>query len=126
MAQAHSYKLGNISIGHAWGLPSKDGETQLFMPLVNNGDAADSLVSASCDFAKTAELRLNSDYAKPAETAFVLEPKKPFPMRPTAKHIRLLGLSKPLLSGDQISLTLKFAMAGETKIEIHIQDKPGE
>ena len=126
LAEAHSYKLGNIAIGHAWGLPSKDGETQIFMPLLNTGSVADSLVSVSCELAKSAELRLNSDYAKPAEAAFTLEPQKPFPMRPTAKHIRLMGLVKPLVAGDHILISLKFATAGETKIEIHVQDRPGE
>jgi periplasmic copper chaperone A len=126
LAHAHSYKLGNIAIGHAWGLPSKDGETQIFMPLLNSGTEEDSLVAASFDQAKTIELRLNSDYTMPAETAFVLTPKKPMPMRPTARHIRLMGLTKPLLAGERIELTLKFAKSGETKIEVHIQDKAGE
>ena len=126
LAQAHSSKLGDIAIGHAWGLPSKDGETQIFMPLLNTGSVADSLVSASCDLAKSAELRSSLDYTKPAETAFTLEPQKPFPMRPTAKHIRLMGLTKPLVAGDHVLISLKFATAGEAKIEIHIQDKPGE
>ena len=125
-AHAHSYKLGDIAIGHAWGLPSKDGETQIFMPLFNSGSIADTLVSASCDLAKSAELHVSNDYNVPAEAGFTLEPKKPFPMRPTAKHIRLMGLTKPLISGDRISITLKFKTAGETKIEVHIQDKAGE
>ena len=126
LARAHSYKLGDIAIGHAWGLPSKDGETQIFMPLFNGGTTTDTLVSASYENAKSTELRSNNDYSQPFETGFVLAPKKPFPMRPTANHIRLLGLAKPLISGDRISMTLKFQTSGETKIEVHIQDKAGE
>ncbi len=126
MAYAHSSKLGDIAIGHAWGLPSKAGESQIFMPLFNSGADEDSLVAASYDQAKTVELRLTSDYTMPAETAFVLAPKKPMPMRPTARHIRLMGLTKPLLAGERIALTLKFAKSGETKIEVHIQNKAGE
>ena len=126
VAHAHSYKQGNILIGHAWGLPSNNDATQIFMPLFNGGDTVDTLISVSCDLSKSAELRLNNGYATPAEVGFVLEPKKPFPMRPTARHIRLLGLSKPLLAGDNISISLKFEKSGETKIEVHIQDKAGE
>ena len=126
IAYAHSFKLGNIAIGHAWGLPSTDGETQIFMPLLNIGTAEDSLVSVTYESAASTELRLNSDYTKPGEAAFVLAPQKPFPMRPTAKNIRLMGLAKPLLAGDRIQVTLKFTLAGETKIEVHIQDKAGE
>ena len=126
MAHAHSYKLGDIAIGHAWGLPSKDGETQIFMPLFNSGSTTERLVSVSCEFAKSAELRINNEYTTPAEAGFMLEPKKPFPMRPTANHIRLMGLTKPLLAGDHISIILKFMTAGETKIEVHIQHRAGE
>ena len=126
LAHAHSYKLGDIAIGHAWGLPSKDGETQIFMPLFNSGNTVDTLVSAVYENAKSAELRTSNDYSGPAEAGFVLSPKKPFPMRPTATHIRLMGLTKPLVSGDRISIALKFQTAGETKIEVHIQDKAGE
>jgi periplasmic copper chaperone A len=126
LADAHSYKLGNIAIGHAWGLPSRNGETQIFMPLFNSGTEEDSLVGASFAQVKSTELRLNSDYSTPAETSFALLPKKPMPMRPKARHIRLMGLTKPLLAGDIIAVTLKFATAGETKVEVHIQDKAGE
>jgi periplasmic copper chaperone A len=126
VAHAHSYKLGDIAIGHAWGLPSKDGETQIFMPLFNSGTASDTLVSASYEGATSAELRASTDYNAPAQTGFELQPKKPFPMRPTANHIRLIGLAKPLVSGDRISITLKFKTSGETKIEVHIQEKAGE
>ena len=125
-AQAHSYKFGNILIGHAWGLPSKDGETQIFMPLLNTAPDSDTLISVTCDIAKSTELRLISDYSKPAETGFILEANQPFPMRPMAKHIRLLGLTKPLVTGDRVSVNLKFLNAGETKVEAHIQDKAGE
>ena len=126
LANAHSYKLGEVAIGHAWGLPSKDGEIQIFMPLFNGGSATDTLISVSYESAKSAELRISNDYSKSAEAGFVLQSKKPFPMRPTANHIRLIGLAKPLVSGDRISITLKFQTAGETKIEVHIQDKAGE
>jgi periplasmic copper chaperone A len=126
LAHAHSYKLGNIAIGHAWGLPSKNSETQIFMPLFNSGTEEDSLVGASFAQAKSTELRVSSDYKTSAETAFVLAPQKPLPMRPTARHIRLMGLTQPLLAGDLIEVTLRFATAGETKIEVHMQDKAGE
>ena len=125
-AWAHSFKLGNIAIGHAWGLPSSTGETQVFMPLFNSGSTEDMLISASSDTAANIELRLNNFYSQAAETQFVLTPHKPIPMRPTARHLRLLGLRNPLKNGEIIDLTLKFAQAGEIKINIHIQDKAGE
>jgi hypothetical protein len=36
-ALGHSYKAGQIAIGHVWGLPSELTETQVFMPMFNRG-----------------------------------------------------------------------------------------
>jgi periplasmic copper chaperone A len=125
-AVAHSFKSGAINIGHAWALPSQQTDGQVFMPLLNTGDVQDALVAARTDAAGLVELRQNNRYDDPALKEFALEPGKPFPMRPTAFHLRLVGLSKPLLKGDQIKIVLDFLNAGEIEIEVHVQDKPAE
>jgi periplasmic copper chaperone A len=125
-ALAHSYKMGTIEIGHAWGLPSQQTDGQVFMPMLNTGNIADSLVAARTDAASLVELRQNNRYDDPALKEFVLEPGKPFPMRPTAKHLRLVGLTRPLVRGDQIKMVLDFLNAGEIEIEVHVQDKSAE
>ena len=125
-AQAHSFKLGAINIGHAWALPSQQTDGQVFMPILNTGKAADSLVGARSDAAGLIELRKNNRYDDPPLKEFVLEPGKPFPMRPTAYHLRLVGLSKPLVKGDKIKIMLDFLNAGEIEIEVHVQEKSAE
>jgi periplasmic copper chaperone A len=122
VAQAHSSKLGNISIGHSWALPSTSAEAQVMMPLLNGGETSDSLISATSPVATSIELR-NGDLV---ETEFVIEPHKPFPMRAAARHLHLLGLSEALVQGAMFPLTLKFKNAGEIEIQIHIADKPGD
>jgi periplasmic copper chaperone A len=122
LALAHSSKLGNIAIGHSWALPSTTAEAQVMMPLLNNGEASDSLIAASSPIATSIELR-NVDQV---ETEFVLDPHKPFPMRAAARHLQLLGLNQALVQGAMFPLTLKFKTAGEIEIQIHIADKPGE
>ncbi|MDE2445853.1 MAG: copper chaperone PCu(A)C [Alphaproteobacteria bacterium] len=126
LAMAHSYKLNSLAIGHAWGLPTKNDETQIFMPFLNLGTMTDRLIGVKTPSATGFALRLNDDATTAPEAAFVLEPGKPMPMRPTARHISLLNMAKPLAKGDQVSLTLVFEKAGETTIEVHIQDKAGE
>jgi len=121
-ANAHSTKLGNIAIGHSWALPSRTTEAQVMMPLVNNGESSDSLVSATSPLATSIELR-NADQV---ETEFLLDPHKPFPMRAAAWHLHLLGLNQALVPGAMFPLTLKFKTAGEIEIQIHIADKPGD
>jgi periplasmic copper chaperone A len=117
LAFAHSSKLGNIAIGHSWALPSTNAEVQVMMPILNLGTKEDVLIAATTPIALGVELR-GSD--------FVLLPNKPFAMRASASHLKVIGLSKPLVRGDVFSLTLKFKNAGEIEIQIHVSDRPGD
>jgi copper(I)-binding protein len=47
-------------------------------------------------------------------------------MRPTARHLRLIGLSKPLAAGDRFLLVLDFLNAGEVEIEVVVEAGSGE
>jgi periplasmic copper chaperone A len=126
MAQAHSFRHGDIAIGHAWALPSQQNEAQVFFPLANQGTGHDELVAARSGICGSIELRLNNRYDDPPLTAIALDPKKPVPMRPTARHLRLLGLRQSLKKGDRFNLILDFLNAGETTIEVFVEEKPGE
>lgn len=125
-AHAHSFKHGDIAIGHAWALPSQQSDGQVFFPLANQGGKHDELVAARSEICDSIELRLNNRYDDPPLTSIALDPKKPVPMRPTARHLHLLGLKQPLKKGDRFNLILDFLNAGETTIEVFVEDKPGE
>ena len=116
MAQAHSTKLGDIAIGHGWALPTRQTGGQVFFPVVNNGEAADELIAARSDICGLIELRQNNRYDDPPLASIVLEPGKPVPMRPTARHLRLIGLKQPLIAGDSFKIILDFLNAGEAEI----------
>ena len=126
-ARAHSYRLGDIAIGHAWALPaqvSRDG--QAFVPLVNDGKVADELVAARSSVCGAIELRRNNRYDDPPLTSLLLEPGKPLPMRPTARHLRLMSLRNPLLLDQRFTIILDFLNAGETEVEFHVENAPGD
>jgi copper(I)-binding protein len=125
-ARAHSFRHGNIAIGHAWALPSQQSEAQVFFPLANQGSGHDELVAARSEICSSIELRLNNRYDDPPLTAIALDPKKPVPMRPTARHLRLLGLKQPLKEGNRFNLILDFLNAGETTVEVFVEEKPGD
>ena len=126
-ARAHSYRLGDIAIGHAWALPAQvSREGQAFVPLVNNGKTADELVAARSSACGTIELRRNNRYDDPPLTSFLLEPGKPLPMRPTARHLRLMGLDGPLVLDQRFTIILDFLNAGETEVEFHVENAPGD
>ena len=126
-ARAHSYTHGKIAIGHAWALPSAaSGEGQAFVPMVNNGKETDELVAARSSVCTQIELRRNNRYDDPPLTSFVLDPGKPIPMRPTARHLRLMGLKGPLVLDQRFPIVLDFLNAGEIEAEFHVETAPGD
>lgn len=124
-AVAHSSRLGDIKIGHAWALPASVADGQVFIPLLNTGKTDEALVSARGDIASIIELRRNARYDDPAEGEFLLLPGKPFAMRPQAFHLRLIGLAAPLVLGQRFPLILDFLNAGEAEIEVYVERTPG-
>jgi periplasmic copper chaperone A len=126
-AQAHSAKVGDIKIGHAWALPALAGQDgQCFIPLLNSGKDVDALVAARSEVCLTIQLRHNARYDDPPELQFDLSPNKPIAMRPQAVHFRLLGLRKELKLGEVFALVLDFLNAGEVELEIHVANSPNE
>jgi periplasmic copper chaperone A len=120
LARAHSYTKGDIAIGHAWALPTTLNEGQVFVPLLNRGKAADALVAARSPLCRLVELRRNNRYDDPPEGEFPLEPGKPLAMRPTGRHLRLIGLSRPLVTGADFEVVLDFRDAGEIAIDVKV------
>jgi copper(I)-binding protein len=124
-AFAHSYTAGQIAIGHIWALPSETNETQVFVPFSNRGQEADALVAARSPVCSIVELRQNNRYDDPALKSIELLPGKPVAMRKGARHLRLIGLTKPLKAGDRFEMTLDFLNAGEAVVEVIVEDGSG-
>jgi periplasmic copper chaperone A len=124
-AYAHSYRLGGIAIGHAWPPPSQQTDGQVFFPLANNGKTRDELVAARSGICGLIELRQNNRYDDPPLKSIALEPGVPVPMRPTARHLRLVGLSQPLAIGGRFPMIVDFLNAGEIEIEAAVESQPG-
>ena len=72
------------------------------------------------------QLRENNHYDDPPLASIKLEPGKPVPMRPTATHLRLVGMKQPLKLGDRFKIILDFLNAGEFEIEVFVEEKPGQ
>lgn len=124
-AQAHSYQAGPIAIGHVWGLPSETNETQVFVPFSNRGQTADELVAARSSICSTVELRRNNRYDDSPLKTIELLPGKPVGMRKGGRHLRLIGLTKSLKAGDRFEMILDFLNAGETVVEVIVEDGSG-
>src|SRR5260370_26520003 len=85
-ALAHSFRLGEIEIGHPWAPPSETGDAPVYLALSNRGAAADRLVAASSPRAREVELR-GGDDAPLQEIA--LEPEPPIALRAVQPHLAL-------------------------------------
>jgi copper(I)-binding protein len=113
--------LGNIAIGHSWALPSQGPDGQVFFPLVNNGAEPDAFIGATSDICEKIELRESDHYDEPPLKSIALEPGKPFPMRPTARHLRLVSLKKSLSEYESFKITLTFLKAGKIDIDVIVE-----
>lgn len=124
---AHSYKQGDISIGHVWARPTPEGASTaaIYFPLLNAGKEPDQLISVSTDIAKKVEIHetSNEDGVMKMKKldALVLEPNKPIALRPRGIHLMVFGLQKQLKEGEKAPLTLQFEKAGTVQVEVAIE-----
>jgi periplasmic copper chaperone A len=126
-AQAHSYKHGDIQIGHIWGTTADAGRpAAVYVPLLNNGKTDDALVDVTTPISPKAELHdsmTENDVRKMITVnEIALASGKPVALKPGGKHIMLFDLKQPLKDGDKFPLTLHFANAGKVEVEVHVQD----
>lgn len=52
-------------------------------------------------------------------------PSAPIEMKPGGYHVMLMGLKKPLVTGETIQVTLKFSKSGEVTVDVPVlEDAP--
>ncbi len=127
-AMAHSYKLGNIEIGHIWAPPPKAGidGVAVYGPLFNEGKKLQTLVAVSSPEARTARFRLVRDGVESWPAHIELHPGKPVSLAAWGPHIWLSGLKKAVKKGDWINLTLDFGPAGKLAVKALVQNSASE
>jgi periplasmic copper chaperone A len=127
-ARAHSYKMGDIAVGHIWAKPPEKGAdgVAVYAPLLNSGTAPVRLVGASSPIADKVRFRT---VAKDGTVAWPgpieLQPGKPFALAAWRQHIWVSGLHKPLKDGDWFDLTLDFGDKGKLPVKVHVETTPG-
>ncbi|MBD3662334.1 copper chaperone PCu(A)C [Sulfitobacter aestuariivivens] len=97
-----------------------------FMVLMNNGDVADRLISATSDVAKRVELHthMSDDNGvmtmMEIEDGILLEAGGTHTLRRGGDHVMFMGLAAPLVQGEEITVTLTFETAGEIEVTIPV------
>lgn len=108
-AVAHSYKAGDVLIGHPWMKSAEAGaDAAVGMALYNRGNKPQRLTQASTELAEEAVIVTQQpnglvplkDYPLPSGQPVLFQDKL---MKP---HIRLKGLKRAVKDGDEIPLLL--------------------
>lgn len=116
----------SIKIEAPWARPTpgraKNGAA--FMTLVNTGETADSLVSATSDAADRTEVHahiMDGGVMRMRKVDGVeVVPGSPTVLKPGGLHLMFLGLKKPLKIGETVAVTLTFAKAGKVEVRIPV------
>ena len=121
-ALAHSYRVGDLMIGHAWCLPSDATSTKAFMPLAVVEGRPDALIAASTPAAAKVEFRPVAN--GPATGRWDIVPRRPIGMRQDGPHLLLTGLTRPLKIRERFPLTLTFERNGSKEVEVWVERSP--
>jgi len=126
-AVAHSFKLGEIDIGHPYARPTREGQMvgAGYLKLANKGPV-DRLVSATSPAAGSVEIHsmsMEGDVMKMRQIdAIELATGQTVELKPGGYHLMLMGLKAPLKVGEKFPLTLKFEKSGEVVVTVNVEE----
>jgi hypothetical protein len=126
-AQAHSFELGNLKIGHPYARTTVPGQTAGggFLSIENKGGSDDRLLSARAAVSQAVELHTmsmegNVMKMRPVD-AIAVPAGKTVKLEPGGLHIMFVGLKAPLAEGDSFPMTLRFEKAGEVTVTVKVE-----
>lgn len=101
----------------------------IFMVIVNHAAADDRLIAAAApDVADMVELHTHKEDANgvmqmmAVPEGFVIPAESEHALARGGDHIMLMGLKKPLNTGDTIHVTLTFERAGEVEVDVPVDN----
>ena len=125
LAQAQNAKVGGVQIENAYTRATVPGQMAAggFMKIENKG-AADQLLSASSSVASEVQLHEMSMDGQVMKMRQVKDISVPaggtVELKPGGLHLMLMGIKKPLATGETIPVKLKFAKAGEVEVKMPV------
>ncbi len=116
---------GDITVADAWARASIVKNGAAYVTIMNRGAKADRLIAAATPVAGKAELHthvMDGDIVRMRRVAaFEVAAESHTALKPGSMHIMLMGLKKPLKSGEMIPLTLTFETAGRIEVMAHVR-----
>lgn len=126
VVQAHSFKVGDIEIGHPYARATGPGQSTGggYLKLENKG-ADDRLVSARAAVSASVELHsmsMDGNVMRMRQVDGIALPKgRQVALEPGGLHIMFVGLKAPLKDGDKFPLTLTFEKAGAVEVMVNVE-----
>jgi len=118
----------SIQVEKPWARATPGGATTgaAYMTLDNKSNAEDRLTGASSDVASTLqihEMKVVNGTMQMREVAggLAIPPGGSVALKPGGYHVMLIGLKKPLKTGDSFALTLQFQKAGSVSITVPVE-----
>ena len=118
-----------LSVEDVWARPSPPGapSAAFYMTIANHSQQPDALQQVRSNHCEAVEIhRSEVDDAGVMRMAPVEDGRLPVPagetvlLEPGGLHIMCVGLTQPLLEGEQAALTLDFEIAGSLELMAHI------
>ena len=128
-APAQEYKLEDLSIDRPWSreLPPVAPNGAAYFRIGNSGMNSDRIVSVHSPIAGRAEIHtheMDGGVMKMRRVHSVEVPAQGgVSFEPGGLHVMLLGLKKPLASGESFPLTIEFRKAGKIEVTVEIKSR---
>lgn len=125
---AQSFAASPITIERPWARASAPGQTVGggFMTILHQGATEDRLVSATTPIARDVQIHtMNMDGGvmrmRPLEGGLAIPAGGRVVLQPGGLHLMFMELSAPLVAGSTFPVTLRFANAGDIKVEFNVE-----
>ena len=121
----------NVTIADAWVKAADEGMTAAFGELTNTGDTEVSVLASTSAAATMTELHETVDDGRGSmsmqekEGGFVVPAGGTLVLEPGGNHLMLMGLTAPLVAGDEIEITLSFSDGSEFTFAAPAKDFSG-
>ena len=121
----------SVMLTDGWAKAAETGMTAVFGELENNGSDDLLVVSVETDAAESAELHEMVDDGSGTMTMREKDGGFPLPaddhlhLEPGGNHVMLLGLTAPLLAGDEVAVTFTFDDGSTLEAVVPVKDYDG-
>lgn len=118
----------NVVVTQAWTRATPGGSKVAggYLVIENRGPAVDKLQSASTEVARKIEIHEMAVTdgvmtMRPVEGGLPIEAGSTVTFAPGGLHLMIVGLSAPLVRGDEVPVSLKFEKAGDIIVSFDVQ-----